>query len=120
MNSRLRLPRSRTGTIWISLVLLAAVLLVLIIFILQNLQKANVHFLGANGKWPIGAALLLAAVFGMLLVAVPTATRILQLRVLASRRQRTTAVLTTSSTAVQSAESAAVADAEPVPASIAS
>jgi hypothetical protein len=39
-----------------------------------------VSFLGAHGSLPMGVALLLAAVFGVLLVALPGTVRILQLR----------------------------------------
>jgi lipopolysaccharide assembly protein A len=39
-----------------------------------------VSFLGAHGHLPMGVALLLAAVFGVLLVALPGTARIIQLR----------------------------------------
>jgi len=64
------------------------VLLLLLVFILQNQQRADVCFLGAHGHLPIGVALLLAAVFGVLLVALPGTARIVQLR-MASRRRST-------------------------------
>jgi uncharacterized integral membrane protein len=64
----------------------ALVLLLLLIFILQNGQRSDVHFLGAHGQLPMGVALLLAAVFGVLLVTVPATVRILQLRRLAIQR----------------------------------
>ena len=56
------------------------------LFILQNGQRAQVSFLGAHGHLPMGVALLLAAVFGVLLVALPGTTRIIQLRMLGRRR----------------------------------
>jgi len=68
-----------------ALVVLAVVLLLLMIFILQNGQRSDVHFLGAHGHLPMGVALLLSAIFGVLLVAVPTVVRVLQLRLMASR-----------------------------------
>ncbi len=37
-------------------------------------------FFGAHGNTPMGVALLLAAVFGTLLVAIPGSVRIMQLR----------------------------------------
>ncbi|WP_343443746.1 LapA family protein [Micromonospora schwarzwaldensis] len=58
----------------------AFVLLLLLIFVLQNGQRAEVSFLGAHGTLPMGVALLLAAVFGVLLVALPGTARIVQLR----------------------------------------
>src|SRR5689334_4389300 len=73
-------PRSRMGGVWIILISAAFVLLLLLVFILQNGQPAEVSFLGAHGTLPMGVALLLAAVFGVLLVALPGTVRILQLR----------------------------------------
>lgn len=67
------------------LVAFALVLLLLLIFILQNGQRSDVYLLGAHGHLPLGVALLLAAVFGVLLVALPTAVRIVQLRLKATR-----------------------------------
>lgn len=87
-----RLPRSRAGGLWIVLVVFAVVLLVLMIFILQNGQRSDVYFVGAHGHLPMGVALLLAAIFGVLLIALPTAVRVLQLRYLAARHQNRPAV----------------------------
>ena len=78
--------RSLMGELWVVAVAFAAVLLLLLVFILQNGQRADVSFLGAHGHLPMGVALLLAAVFGILLVAVPGTARIIQLRVLDRRR----------------------------------
>ena len=84
-----RPPRTRWGTTWVMLLTATLVLLLLLVFILQNQQRADVSFLGAHGHLPIGVALLLAAVFGVLLVALPGTARIVQLR-MASRRRPTT------------------------------
>jgi uncharacterized integral membrane protein len=70
------------GGLWVAAVVFAVVLLLLLIFVLQNSQSADVSFLGAHGQLPMGVALLLAAIFGVLLVALPGTARILQLRVL--------------------------------------
>src|SRR3954469_19661902 len=83
-----RPPRTRWGTTWVMLLTATLVLLLLLVFILQNQQRADVSFLGAHGHLPIGVALLLAAVFGVLLVALPGTARIVQLR-MASRRRST-------------------------------
>jgi uncharacterized integral membrane protein len=84
--ARGRVPRSRMGGVWVALVVAALVFLLLLIFILQNGQRAQVSFLGAHGNLPMGVALLLAAVFGVLLVALPGTARIVQLRMLGRRR----------------------------------
>lgn len=78
--------RSRMGGVWVAMIVAAFVLLLLLIFILQNGQRAEVSFLGAHGSLPMGVALLLAAVFGVLLVALPGTARIVQLRLAARRR----------------------------------
>jgi hypothetical protein len=62
------------------------VLLLLLIFVLENGQRVEVSFFGAHGRLPLGVALLLAAVFGVLLVALPGTARIVQLRILRHRR----------------------------------
>jgi uncharacterized integral membrane protein len=82
-----RLPRSRAGGLWVLLVSFAVVLLLLLIFILQNGQRSDVYYLGAHGHLPLGVALLLAAVFGVLLVAAPAVVRIVQLRLMAARHR---------------------------------
>lgn len=80
------MPRSRAGGLWVAAVAFAVVLLLLLIFVLQNGQRVDVSFLGANGTLPLGVALLLASVFGVLLVALPGTARIVQLRLLSRRR----------------------------------
>lgn len=83
--TRRNVPRSRMGGVWVALLTAAFVLLLLLVFILQNGQRAEVSFLGAHGQLPMGVALLLAAVFGALLVALPGTARIIQLRMLSRR-----------------------------------
>jgi hypothetical protein len=58
------------------------------------MQDSEIHFFGADGQLPMGIALLLAAVVGVLLVTVPGTIRILQLRRLAVRRDRPDPVMT--------------------------
>jgi len=62
------------------------VLVILIVFILENGQRAKVTFLGAHGHLPLGVALLLAAVIGGAVVAIAGVARILQLRRRTSRQ----------------------------------
>lgn len=78
--------RTRTGGLWTGLILSALVLVFLLIFILQNNDPITINFLGLSGALPTGVALLLAAVAGLLLVAIPGGLRILQLRRAARRR----------------------------------
>jgi uncharacterized integral membrane protein len=80
--------RSRTGGLWTGLVFSAVVLIFLLVFILQNLEPVRIAFLGFAGSLPIGVALLLAAIAGLLLVAVPAGMRVVQLRRAARRAAR--------------------------------
>jgi uncharacterized integral membrane protein len=76
---------SKFGGLWILLVLGAALLTLLLVFILMNTQRVLIHLYGAHFTAPLGVALLFAAVLGVLLVAVPGCARIIQLRRAAKR-----------------------------------
>lgn len=79
--------RTRIGGMWIASALFALVLLLLLIFILENGQRVNIGYFGAHGHLPLGVALLLAAVLGVLLVVIPGTGRIVQLRITARRHR---------------------------------
>jgi uncharacterized integral membrane protein len=70
------------------LILSAIVLIFLLVFILQNQISVTIRFLGFAGSVPVGVALLLAAIAGLLLVAIPGGVRIMQLRRAARRTAR--------------------------------
>jgi uncharacterized integral membrane protein len=72
-------PTRISGT-WIAVVVAAIVLIFLLIFILQNLSSVTVTILGLQASFPLGIALLFAAIAGALLVALVGTARILQLR----------------------------------------
>jgi len=80
--------RSVMGGVWLTLILFAIVLVLLLIFILQNSQDARISYFGAEGSLPQGVALLLAACFGVLLVALPGTARIMQLHRRDRRRRK--------------------------------
>ncbi len=82
------LGHSRSGGLWTGLILSAIVLIFLLVFILQNQISVTIRFLGFAGAVPIGVALLLAAIAGLLLVAIPGGVRIMQLRRAARRAAR--------------------------------
>jgi lipopolysaccharide assembly protein A len=83
-----RIKRTRTSGLWVSVGFFAVVLLLLLIFILQNGTKVDVSYMGAHGHLPLGVALLLSAVCGVLLVVLAGAARISQLRAVARRHRR--------------------------------
>jgi len=83
-----KVRRTRVGGVWVAVALFALVLLLLLIFILENSQSVKISFFGAEGTIPLGVALLLAAVLGVLLVVVPGTARIMQLRKTAKRHRK--------------------------------
>jgi lipopolysaccharide assembly protein A len=83
-----RIKRTRTSGIWVAVGFFAVVLLLLLIFILQNGAQVSVSYLGMHGRLPLGVALLLSAVCGVLLVVLAGAARISQLRATARRHRR--------------------------------
>jgi uncharacterized integral membrane protein len=82
-----RIRRTKAGAAWVAAAMFAVILLLLLIFILENGHTVAISFFGASGHLPLGVALLLAAVLGVLLVAIPGTARIIQLRI-AARRHR--------------------------------
>ena len=83
-----RIKRTRTSGIWVALAFFAVILLLLLIFVLQNGTQVNVSYLGMHGHLPLGVALLLAAVCGVLLVVLAGTARIGQLRATARRHRK--------------------------------
>ena len=82
-------PRTRVSGIWVASIAAVVVLLILLIFILQNGASVKINIFGANPTLPLGVALLLAAVLGALLVALVGAARVVQLRRTARKMART-------------------------------
>jgi len=84
----LKIKRTRISGLWVAVGFFAVLLLLLLIFILQNGTKVQVSYMGAHGHLPLGVALLLSAVCGVLLVVLAGAARISQLRTVARRHRR--------------------------------
>ena len=80
MDARGKVRRTRISGVWIGLVAAGVFLILLIIFVAQNLNDAPIHFLRLNGQVSIGLALLLVGVCGQIIAAVPASARIWQLR----------------------------------------
>jgi uncharacterized integral membrane protein len=81
-------PRTRVSTAFNGFTVGAVLLLLLLIFILENTKSVKISFLGAGGHIALGVALLLAAVGGALVVGVFGMARIGQVRRHAVRRGR--------------------------------
>lgn len=78
---------TRTGAVWASTTISIVVLILLIIFILQNSGPVSIVFFGFEGSIPLGMALLIAAVAGAAVVAIAGVARLAQVR-LNERRAR--------------------------------
>lgn len=69
----------RTAGLWISLILGAIVLVLLLIFVIQNSQKASFEYFTATFDLPLGVAMLLAAIAGALVMALVGSVRMVQM-----------------------------------------
>lgn len=85
--SKKRVPSTRASAAWTALAVGLALLVVVVVFILENLQDVKVTFFGAHWKIPLALDLLLAAALGGAVVFAAGALRMLQLR-LHARRHR--------------------------------
>ena len=79
---------SRTSGAWAAVILASALLVLLVVFIIQNTESTNIEFLAFDGSVPLAAALLIAAVAGMAVVGAIGSLRILQLRRRVKRGRR--------------------------------
>lgn len=79
--------RTRTGALWTALVTGALILLLLLVFILQNLDSITLELFGWDFSLPLGVALLFAAIAGAIIVGAAGGIRILQLRHAANRQR---------------------------------
>ncbi len=80
--------QTRTSGMRTGLIAGFAVLVVAVIFIIQNAHAANISFLGVHLVLPLAAALLLAAIAGALAMAAAGPARVTQLRQITRRALR--------------------------------
>lgn len=80
--------KTRLSGAWTALVVGIVALVVILVFILQNQQAVELHFLGFHGYLPLALALLFAMILGAIIVLAFGGARILQLRVVAWRARR--------------------------------
>jgi uncharacterized integral membrane protein len=71
---------TRAGALWSALIVGFLILILLLVFIMQNTDSTTVHLFGWAWQLPVGVAVLLAAVGGGLLTVLVGTARILQLR----------------------------------------
>jgi uncharacterized integral membrane protein len=77
--------KTRLSGAWTALIVGIVTLLVILVFILQNLQGVELHFLVFRGRLPLALALLFAVILGAIIVLCFGGGRILQLRLVARR-----------------------------------
>ena len=80
--------RTRLSGAWTAVVVGLLILVVILVFILQNQQSVEVSFLFLSGHLPLAVALLFAMILGAMIVVAFGAARILQLRMVAGRARR--------------------------------
>src|SRR6476620_6216819 len=80
---------TRTAALWVAVAVGLVVLVMLIVFFVQNQDMITVRFFGLEGTLALGTTLFIAAVGGGVLVALAGGARILQLRMGNHRRQKT-------------------------------
>ncbi|MCJ0904811.1 lipopolysaccharide assembly LapA domain-containing protein [Rhodococcus sp. ARC_M6] len=78
--------RTRAATTWVGLVIGAIVLILLLVFILQNLESVSVKILAWQIDFPLGITILLSAIAGALIMALAGGIRIVQIRRAAKRQ----------------------------------
>lgn len=84
-------PRfTRASAVWVATGAALLLLILLIVFMLQNSTKVDVTFLGMTGTISLGLAMLIAAVGGGVVVAIAGVARVTQLRMNARRTRRGT------------------------------
>jgi uncharacterized integral membrane protein len=80
------IPRTRTARAHNALIAGAIVLILLLVFILENTASVKITYFGVGFHMPLGVALLLAAIAGALIVGIVGTARIVQLRRSVRRR----------------------------------
>jgi uncharacterized integral membrane protein len=82
------LGHTRLSATWKAIAAVLILLVLLLVFILLNLQRVEVNFYGAHKQVPLAIALLLAVVLGAVLVFTIGSARILQVRARARRADK--------------------------------
>ncbi|WP_433202102.1 LapA family protein [Nocardia sp. CA-107356] len=77
---RKTVAKTRTGNTWVALIVAALIGIVVLIFILQNLDQQRVDLFFWNFSLPVGITVLLSAIAGALVMALVGGMRIFQLR----------------------------------------
>ncbi|WP_305094672.1 lipopolysaccharide assembly LapA domain-containing protein [Prescottella sp. R16] len=79
------IPRTRAASTWVGLVVGIVVAVLLLVFILQNLDSVTFELFVWEFTLPAGISLLLAAIAGAVIMALAGGVRIFQIRRVAKR-----------------------------------
>ena len=79
-NADSKVKGSFAASTWVALIAGFLLLIVLIVFILQNQQKVPMNFLNWSGEFPAGIAYLIFAIAGALIMALVGMWRMFELR----------------------------------------
>jgi uncharacterized integral membrane protein len=80
--------RTRLSGAWTALVIGVVALVLILVFIVQNLQSVELSFLVFHGHFPLAIALLFAVILGAVIVLAFGGARITQLRMVARSARR--------------------------------
>jgi uncharacterized integral membrane protein len=80
--------RTRLSGAWTALAIGILAFVLILVFIMQNLQSIELSFLVFHGRLPLAVALLFAVILGAVIVLAFGAARIAQLRLVARRARR--------------------------------
>lgn len=74
------LARTRASGLWVGIIVFAVILILLLVFVVQNTAKVEIEYFVFKGHISLAVAMLLSAAAGVLLAAIAGSLRILQLR----------------------------------------
>ena len=83
-----KVGKSIAGSTWVALIIGAILLILLLVFIMQNQENVQLQLFAWEMTFPIGAGMLIAAITGALIMALVGGVRIMQLRRQVSRSHR--------------------------------
>lgn len=75
-----QVKKSFAGSTWVALIVGAILLVLLLVFIMQNQENVQLQLFAWEMTFPIGAGMLIAAIAGALIMALVGGVRIIQLR----------------------------------------
>ncbi|TSD93531.1 DUF1049 domain-containing protein [Skermania sp. ID1734] len=84
-HGKIKIERTRVSWAWTGLVVGIIVLILLLVFILQNLDTVQIHLYFWDVSLPLGVTVLLSAIVGALIMTVVGGARIVQIRRVAKR-----------------------------------